>query len=255
MNRARVIPVLLLQKNGLYKTVKFDQPKYVGDPLNALKIFNEKQCDEIIVVDILASKQGLPINYKLIQEMATECFMPLAYGGGINTLSEIEAVLKLGVEKVILNSILIKDPGFIKHAVKQFGSSTLVASVDVKKNMFGKQHVFSHSGAKVKNSDPIKFMKELEEAGIGEIMLNNVDLDGTMTGYDYSLAGKATEEVGVPVIICGGCGNIDDMRKLFQSTHASAAAAGSMFVYHGKHKAVLINYPSPAEIGQLKMAV
>lgn len=251
MKRARVIPVLLVQNNGLYKTLRFKEPKYVGDPLNAARIFNEKQCDELILLDIEASKKQQPVNLKLIEEMASECFMPLAYGGGIRTLQDIERILRLGIEKVVINSSALTDPGFIRQAADEFGSSTLVASVDVKKNLWGKYQVFSHSGQKVQVSDPLEWMKQVEAKGIGEIMLNNVDLDGTQKGYDIDLIRKACTEVAVPVIACGGCSGIEDVQHMLTQTHASAAAAGSMFVFHGKHRAVLISYPDPKTIDRI----
>jgi len=252
MNRARVIPILLLQNSGLYKTVKFKDAKYVGDPINAVRIFNEKQCDELIFLDILASKKKQEINYNLIKEVATECFMPLAYGGGISNLTEIENVLKLGVEKVVINSAFFNNIAFLKNAVKEFASSTIVASVDVKKNIWGKQCVFSHSDKKSSITDPVAYLEFLEDAGVGEIMVNDVDRDGTMIGYDLDSINKLSNSVNVPVIAAGGCKDFDDIKKVLQLTHASAAAAGSFFVFQGKHRAVLISYPSPEEINLIK---
>jgi cyclase len=252
MNRARVIPILLLQNSGLYKTIKFKDPKYVGDPLNALKIFNEKQCDEIILLDINSSKQNKEINYNLIQEIATECFMPLSYGGGINKLNQIEKVLKLGVEKVIINSAFISSPDFLKEAVKEFATSTLVASVDVKKNIWGKYILHSHANKKIIFTDPIDYIKNLEENGVGEIMINNVDRDGTMSGYDIELIKKISNGIKIPLIAAGGCNDLNDIKNLYDNTNVSATAAGSFFVFHGKHRAVLISYPSPEEINLIK---
>ncbi len=252
MNRARVIPILLLQNGGLYKTVKFKEPKYVGDPLNAVKIFNEKQCDEIILLDILASKKNNEINYNLIQEIATECFMPLAYGGGIRNINEIEKILKLGVEKIVINSAFIQSCDFLKVAVKEFATSTIVASVDIKKNIWGKQLVYSHSDQKVPISDPVEYLKFLEENGVGEIMINDVDRDGTMMGYDIDLINKLSNSVNVPVIAAGGCRDLKDIKDVYTRTNASAIAAGSFFVFHGKHRAVLIRYPLPEEINMIK---
>ena len=248
MNRARVIPILLLQNSGLYKTVKFKDPRYVGDPINAVRIFNQKQCDELILLDILASKKKQKINYTLIKEIATECFMPLAYGGGISNLKEIENLLKLGVEKVVINSALFTSSDFLKEAVKEFASSTIVASVDIKKNIWGKQNVFSHSDIKCKITDPVAYLKFLEECGVGEIMINDVDRDGTLIGYDIDLINKLSNSVNVPVIAAGGCKDIEDIKRVIQKTNASAAAAGSFFVFQGKYRAVLISYPLPEEI-------
>ncbi len=252
MNRARVIPILLLQNSGLYKTVRFKDPKYVGDPLNALKIFNEKQCDEIILLDINSSKQNKEINYNLIQEIATECFMPLSYGGGINSLNQIEKVLKLGVEKVIINSAFIHSSDFLKEAVREFATSTLVASVDVKKNIWGKYILHSHADKKIIFSDPIDYIKKLEENGVGEIMINNIDRDGTMLGYDMELIKKISSSIKIPLIAAGGCKDLNDIKNLYNNTNVSATAAGSFFVFHGKHRAVLISYPSPEEINLIK---
>jgi cyclase len=183
MKRARVIPVLLLQKKGLYKTIKFSDGKYIGDPINAIKIFNDKQCDELILLDILASRDNSDINYKLIEEIASECFMPLAYGGGINKLEHIEKLLKIGVEKIILNSAVLSDFPFFKSAIEYFGSSTIVASVDIKKNLFGQFAIYSHSKKSIPKTPVFDFLKSLELAGAGELMINAVDLDGLMIGY------------------------------------------------------------------------
>ncbi len=248
MKRARVIPVLLLHNSGLYKTIRFSEYKYIGDPINAVRIFNEKQCDEIILLDISATKRNNEINYKLIKEIATESFMPMAYGGGIGKLTEIEKILKLGLEKVVINSVLFYEPDFLKHAVKEFGSSTIVASVDIKKNIFGKQIVYSHSAKPISITDPILYLKTLEETGVGEIMVNDVERDGTQTGYDLDLINKLSNSVKIPFIAAGGCRNLEDIKNTFSKTSISATAAGSMFVFQGKHRAVLISYPSPEEI-------
>lgn len=253
MNRARVIPVLLLQNTGLYKSVKFKNPKYVGDPLNAVRIFNEKQCDELILLDILATKNKQPINYNIIREIATECFMPLAYGGGIRTLSDIENVLKQGIEKVVINSSILRNPSFLKEAVKEFASSTIVASVDVKKNIWGQYSVHSYSGEKINYKDPVEFLKFLEKLEVGEIMLNNIDRDGTMLGFDSELVSKLSDVTSLPFIAAGGCRDLNDIEHIFRETHVSATAAGSFFVFHGKHKAVLISYPSAEEIKKIKI--
>ena len=252
MNRARVIPILLIQNSGLYKTVKFKDPKYVGDPINAVRIFNEKQCDEIVILDILASKKNHQINYKLIQEIASECFMPLAYGGGICNLAEIENVLKLGVEKVIINSAIFSSPDFLKDAIREFASSTIVASVDIKKNIWGKQNIYSYSGQNISISDPISYLKYIEELGVGEIMINDVDRDGTMMGYDKELFNRLSNSVNVPVIASGGCRDMEDIKSIFSETNVSASAAGSFFIFQGKHKAVLISYPYSEEINLIK---
>ncbi len=244
----RVIPVLLLKNEGLVKTVQFKDPKYLGDPLNAVRIFNEKEVDELIFLDILSTPENRPIPLGFLKEVAEECFMPLAYGGGIKTLEDIRAVLKIGIEKVIINSQLYKDLDFIREAVVQFGSSTIAVSLDVKKNFRGKYELFSEGGKTNTGKDPVEFAKQLDDIGVGEIMLNSIDRDGTMKGYDLDLISKMSAAVQVPVIACGGAATIDDFDKAINRAGASAVAAGSMFVFHGKHRAVLISYPEQDDL-------
>ena len=248
MKRARVIPVLLLKGKGLYKTEQFKNERYVGDPVNAVRIFNEKQCDELILLDINASKTGAPIDFRFIADITSECFMPLAYGGGITALGEIDELLKIGIEKVILNSVLIKNPHFLKEAVRKFGSSTIVASVDIKTNLLKQYQVYSHANYEVKQKSMNSFIKQIEGDGAGELMINSVDRDGMMNGYDLQLAEKASKGLAIPTIICGGCKNLEDIKSLLTTTEASAAAVGSLFVFKGPHRGVLISYPSPEEI-------
>lgn len=244
--RARIIPVLLIQQGALVKTEKFSSPRYVGDPINAIKIFNEKEVDEIVVLDIDATKKNQKINFDLIKDLASECFMPLAYGGGIKTLGDIEQLIKRGVEKVIINSAAIENPEFISEAAKQFASSTIVASVDVTQNFFGKHILYSPSGKK--NSYGVTdYIKQLEQSGSGEILLQAVHRDGTGKGYDEKLISEISKTVSVPVIACGGANSVADLRQAIISG-ASASAAGSMFVFTGKHKAVMISFPSSSEL-------
>lgn len=247
----RVIPVLLLKNAGLVKTVGFKDAKYIGDPLNAVKIFNDKEVDELIFLDILATPQNRSIPLDLLKEIAEECFMPLSYGGGIKTLEDIRKILKIGIEKVIVNSQLFNDLNFLKAAIDQFGSSTIVASLDVKKNFWGKYELYSHGGKVNTKKDPLIFAKELNDLGVGEIMINSIDRDGTMKGYDLELISTVCSEVQVPVIACGGASSIDDFEKAVSQAGASAIAAGSMFVLHGKHRAVLISYPKQSELQEL----
>jgi imidazole glycerol-phosphate synthase subunit HisF len=251
MKRARVIPVLLLKNGGLYKTIRFKDELYVGDPINAVKIFNDKLCDELIFLDIIASKQQKQIDFELIEKIASECFMPFSYGGGITKLNHIERLLKSGIEKVVLNTILLKDPSFLARSAKEFGSSTIVASVDVKKDFFNHYQVFSHSKCKTKGIQLLPFLRQFEEEGAGELMINSVDDDGLMNGYDLKLAKTVSEQLSIPVVYCGGGGNILDIKTLLNTTHVSAAAAGSMFVFKGTHRAVLISYPAPEEINEI----
>lgn len=244
----RVIPVLLLKNAGLVKTVQFKDPKYIGDPLNAVKIFNEKEVDELIFLDILATPENRPIPLEFLKEVAEECFMPLAYGGGIKTLEDIRAILKIGIEKVIINSQLYKDLDFIREAVYQFGSSTIAVSLDVKKNFWGKYELFSEGGRTNTKKDPVEFAKQLDSIGVGEIMINSIDRDGTMKGYDLDLISKMSAAVQVPVIACGGASTVEDFDRAINQSGAAAVAAGSMFVFHGKHRAVLITYPDQKEL-------
>jgi cyclase len=252
MNRPRIIPVLLIKNQGLYKTIKFGEGKYIGDPINAVKIFNEKQCDEIIFIDILATKERKGINFRLIEQMASECFMPLSYGGGIGTNQEIEKLLKIGVERVVLNNILNRNPSFLNEAVRNFGTSTIVSSIDIKRNLWGKYYVYDYMSKKNISSDIVSYLKQMEEMGAGEIFLNCVDLDGTMKGYDLEIAKTISGKIEIPITLCGGAKDFDDMRNLLINTQISAASAGSMFVFHGPHNGVLINYPDAKLITNLR---
>jgi cyclase len=239
----RIIPVLLLKNAGLVKTEQFKNPKYIGDPLNAVKIFNDKEVDELIFLDTLASPENKKIPLEFLAEVAEECFMPLAYGGGIKTIDDIRTILKVGVEKVILNSIVYSDLDFVKKAVNDFGSSTICVSLDFKKNFWGKYELYSNGGRKHEKIDWIELIQKLDDIGVGELMLNSIDRDGTMKGYDLDLLKKVTAMVKMPVIVCGGAGSVKDFDEAINECGASACAAGSMFVFHGKHRAVLISYP------------
>lgn len=246
--RHRVIPVLLLRGAGLVKTQKFKDAKYVGDPINAVRIFNEKEVDELVFLDIDATVSGRAPDFDMLRNIASECFMPLCYGGGVHDLRTIEAILKTGVEKVALNSALVENPGMIREATRTFGSSTIAASIDFKRGLFGKAEVFVRSGRQRTKSSPIELSLRAEELGVGEILLNSIDRDGTMSGYDMDAISSVTSVVKVPVIACGGAGSLEHFRAAIQSGGASAVAAGSFFVFVGKHRAVLITYPSQAEI-------
>lgn len=243
MSLPRVIPVLLLRNKGLVKSVQFENHRYVGDPMNAVKVFNEKEVDELIFLDIDASKENREPPYQYLSEIASECFMPLAYGGGVKSIEQIKRLIKSGIEKIIINTSGLHDPMFLKQACNIFGSSTIVAAIDIKRNFFGRHQVFSHAGLKIRESDPIKYAISLQESGVGELFINNVDLDGTMKGYDITLIKKITEAIDIPIIACGGAGNLEDIFKVIRESNVSAAAAGSLFVFYGKHKAVLITYP------------
>jgi cyclase len=248
MLNIRVIPCLLLRGQGLVKTVQFKDAKYVGDPINAVKIFNEKEVDELILLDILATVEQRRPPLKLISEVASECFMPLCYGGGICSLDDIKEIFNLGVEKVAVNTYAINNPYFIKEAAEKFGSQSIVLAIDVKRNLLGDYEVFTHGGRKSTKLDPVKLAMEIEEMGAGEIFLNSIDRDGTMQGYDIELIKKVTEAVSIPVIACGGASKLSDFAVAIKEGGASAVAAGSLFVFHGEERAVLISYPSVQEL-------
>lgn len=250
MLQARVIPVLLLKGKGLVKTVKFDKPKYIGDPINAVRLFNDKETDELVFLDIDASKQGRRPDFELIKNIATECFMPLGYGGGIQDVTDIEKLFSIGIEKVIINSSALKSLDLISQAAEIYGSQSIVLSVDVQKNIWGKYQIISHSKTKHTHVDVLQYIKDAERSGAGEIILNAADRDGMMKGYDLSLLSKVVDTTKVPVVICGGAGSLEDFKKAVDAG-ASGVAAGSLFVFHGPHKAVLINYPTQAQLKTL----
>jgi imidazole glycerol-phosphate synthase subunit HisF len=249
--RIRVIPVLLLRNNGLVKTLRFSDPKYVGDPINAVKIFNEKEVDELVLLDITATVEKRKPNVKLLQEIAGECFMPVCYGGGISSMEDVKAIFDSGIEKIALNTAAFDKPGLLGEAAARYGSQSILVSIDVKKSFFGKYQVYTHSGSTNRKIDPVTFARKAAEAGAGEIMLNSIDRDGTMSGYDTELVRMVSEAVNIPVIACGGAGKLDDLKSGVLAGGASAVAAGSMFVFQGRHRAVLISYPSQKELKAL----
>ena len=242
-SKPRVIPILLLKNAGLYKTEKFKNPKYIGDPINAVKIFNDKEVDELVFLDITASQDNREPNFEMLKDIASECFMPLSYGGGIRSVDIIREVLNVGVEKVSINTEAVRNPDLISQASQIFGSSTIIVSIDVKKNLFGKYQVFINDGYEKTALNPVDWAKEVEKRGAGEILINAMDHDGMMQGYDYHLIKAITSSVGIPVVAAGGAGSIQHLVKAVKDSHASAVAAGAFFVFQGKHKAVLITYP------------
>lgn len=244
MLQTRLIPCLLLQKGGLVKTVKFKNAKYVGDPINAVKIFNEKEVDEIVFLDIDATKKNREVQFDLIQDIASECFIPFAYGGGVKDLETIRKLFFLGAEKVILNSSALNNTKLIKEASASFGNQSIVVCIDVKKSVFGKYKVYNHSTNSMEKRDLFEYIQAVEKLGAGEIIINNVNNDGVMKGYDVDLMKKIVELVSVPVVALGGAGDLNDVTDVIKKSRASAAAAGSIFVFKGPHKAVLINYPT-----------
>ena len=248
MLKARVIPCLLLKGRGLYKTVKFANAKYVGDPVNAVKIFNEKEVDELLLLDITATHENREPNYELIADIAGECFMPLGYGGAVTSLEQIRKLHRMGVEKVSMNTAAFNDRRLVQESCDVFGSSSIVAAIDVKKSFLGKYEVWTHGGRINTKEDPVRYAEELARLGVGEILVNSIDRDGVMGGYDVALLKRITAAVDTPVIACGGAGTLEHIREAVTQAHVSAAAAGSLFVFHGKHRAVLINYPTQLQL-------
>lgn len=247
MQIRRVIPVLLIHKGLLYKTKKFKDPRYVGDPTNSVRIFNEKEVDEIAIIDIDATVQGREPNYEQIREIAGEAFMPLAYGGGISKPDQIKKIIDQGVEKVILSHQAIKNPDIVSQTASQLGSSSTVVCLDYKKKFFGGYEVYTKNGTSSSGMDLVSLAKKYEDTGAGELIINSIDKDGMMDGYDLASIKAVTSAVSIPVIALGGAGNINDLTSAFENG-ATGAAAGSMFVFHGKHKAVLITYPEQSEL-------
>lgn len=242
MLRTRVIPCLLLKHGGLVKTVKFKNPSYVGDPINAVRIFSEKEVDELALLDIEASRQGREPDYGRIRDIVSEAFMPIAYGGGVRTLEHARRIASVGVEKLVVDTAALRDFALVSSIANSLGSQSTVVAVDVTKDWRGRYRVFDSSSARTIDRDVIEHVTGAVAAGAGEILVNDVERDGTRKGYDLELVRRMSESVGVPVIACGGAGTLSDMRDAAVSG-ASAVAAGSMFVYLGRHRAVMINYP------------
>ena len=244
----RLIPCLLIHKKGLVKTMQFGAHKYVGDPLNAVKIFNEKQCDELIVLDIDASSGGHSPNFNLIEKLANECRMPLCYGGGINTIEQAETILSLGVEKISISSAALQNPELIIGLSKRVGNQSIVIVLDIKKKRFGnKFDLFYHNGKKKSNAKLIEFVRTITNYGAGEIVINSIDNDGMMDGYNYNMIDTIRNETTLPITILGGAGSNDDIRTAIDRYKIIGVAVGSYFVFKGKYRAVLINYPDPLE--------
>lgn len=247
MFRARIIPCLLLKNEGLVKTVKFKKCVYVGDPINAVKVFNQKEVDELIFLDISATPEKKEPPIELLSKIASECFMPFAYGGGLRSLETIRHIFRLGVEKAVINTYAFENPSFVSQASQEFGSQSIIVSLDVKRNVFGKYEVFTHAGKRNTRKDPVESACLMEEMGAGEIFLNSIDRDGMQQGYDLELVKRVAQSVKIPVVACGGAGSIQDLKDVVTLGGASAAAAGSLFVFTGPHRAVLINYQVPQD--------
>lgn len=250
MLQARVIPCLLMRNAGLVKTVKFRHPRYIGDPINAVRIFNQKEVDELVFLDIGNEAERSAPDFDLLADIASEAFMPFAYGGGITGIDQVKRLYGLGVEKIILNTAAADNPGLVSQAAGLAGSSGVAVSIDVRRNWLGRYSVCVGSGARDLKREPAAYAREMEQLGAGEILLNAIDRDGTMQGYDLELVRSVCEAVSVPVVAAGGAGSLHHFREAAEAG-ASALAAGSMFVFHGKHNAVLITYPDYEELESL----
>lgn len=247
MYRPRVIPCLLLSGERLVKTVRFKQPTYVGDPINAVKIFNDREVDELAILDISATRERRDPPFEHLRAIAGECFMPLSYGGGVRTIEQARQLFAIGVEKILINSAAIENPALLTAIAAEYGSQAVIAGIDVKKDWLGRVRVFSHAGGTNTGLTPVEHARTMADKGAGEILLNAIDRDGTMGGYDLELIKDVAAAVPVPLVACGGAGSIADLASAIDAG-ASAVAAGSLFVFTGARRAVLINYPSPAEL-------
>jgi cyclase len=250
MLRNRVIPCLLMLDGGLVKTVRFKDPKYVGDPVNAVRIFNDKEVDEMVFLDIGATPSKSGPNFKLLEDIAGEAFMPFGYGGGITSLDQARRLYALGIEKIVLNTAAATNPRLVEESAALAGSSGVVVSIDAKKDWLGRYRVYVRGGREALKTDPVAHAQAMERAGAGEILINSIDRDGLMNGYDLELIRQVSAAVNIPVVAAGGAGELRHFREAVDHG-AAGVAAGSMFVFHGKHRAVLITYPSYDQLEQL----
>ncbi len=249
MFRPRLIPVLLLKNNALVKSIKFKNYNYIGDPINAVKIFNELKADELVLLDVDATKEGRTISSEVVRRVGEEANMPFSVGGGITSIEDIQRLIACGAEKVILSSYAIKNIDFLKEASETFGSSTIVLCIDIKKTFFRKKdYVFIKNGKEVTGYKPVELAKIAQDKGAGEIIIQSIYKDGTMEGYDLDLIKSISDSVTIPTVALGGCGSMEDCRSAYKSGRANGIAAGSFFVYQGLNKGVLINYPSREDI-------
>lgn len=251
MLRPRIIPSLLLHNKGLVKTFKFKSSKYIGDPINAVRIFNEKEVDELAFFDIDATVYNKEPDYVLIEKLANQSRMPLCYGGGVNNVDQAQKIFGLGIEKIAISSAVINDIGLVSQISKRVGTQSVIVVLDIKRKLFGGYEVFTHNGNKSTGIDPIKFVKDLQKFGAGEIIINSIDNDGVMKGYDTKLIDKIAEKISIPLTVLGGAGSLTDMKKIIKKHQIIGVAAGSLFVFKGPYKAVLINYPTLLEKNNL----
>ncbi|MBF8457196.1 imidazole glycerol phosphate synthase subunit HisF [Kaistella sp. G5-32] len=244
MLRPRIIPALLIQDKGLVKTVQFSNPKYVGDPINAVKIFNEKEVDELVIFDIDATTKGLEPDYNLLERIANQSRMPLCYGGGAKTVEQAQNIFGLGIEKIALSSAVLQNPNLITELAERVGSQSVIVVLDVKKKLFGGYEVFTHNGKKSTGIDPKDFVVQAQNLGAGEIIINSINQDGMMNGFDMNLIDKIREKISLPLTVLGGAGSLEDIEKVIKRHGIIGVAADSFFVFKGIYKAVLISYPS-----------
>lgn len=247
MLRPRIIPSLLVHDNGLVKTVNFKNPKYVGDPINAVRIFNEKEVDELAIFDIDATVLGREPNYSLIERLASQSMMPLCYGGGVKTVEQAQRIFSLGIEKIALSSAVLQNPKLITEISDRVGAQSVIVVLDVKKKLLGGYEVYTNNGKKATGVNPFKFVEEAQKLGAGEIVINSIDRDGLMKGYDLDLIAKVREKITLPMTVLGGAGSLEDIEKVIDQHGVVGVAAGSLFVFKGPYKAVLINYPTQIE--------
>lgn len=251
MFRPRIIPVLLIREQALVKSVQFKNHKYIGDPINAVKIFNDLKADELVFLDIEASQQKRLVSIEFVKTLAEETNMPFAVGGGIQTLTDIQKLIAAGAEKVIISKAAVENPDFIEEAVNHFGSSTIAICIDVKKNIFGKSKIYTLNASKSHAYSPVEFAQLMEKKGAGEILIQSVDQDGKMDGYDCELTAAVSQSVSIPVVAMGGAGSLEDLKKVYEQGNANAMAAGSLFVFQSKKRGVLVNYPDKTDITRI----
>ena len=249
--RPRVIPCLQLRNRSLVKTLRFKDAVYLGDPVNAVRIFNDKEADELIVLDITATADRRPPNFEFIADFASECFMPLAYGGGISSPEHVARLFAIGVEKAVINTAAF-DSDLVARAAREHGSQSIVVSMDVKKGLLGGYEIYVRSGTQRTRLDPVAYARRMEQAGAGELFVNFIDLEGTQSGYNVAVLTEVAAAVSIPVIGCGGAGTLEHMRAAFRETGVAALAAATIFCLHGKHRAPLISFPTPAEVAGLR---
>lgn len=251
MLRPRIIPSLLIHENGLVKTVNFKNPKYVGDPINAVKIFNEKQVDELAIFDIDATVLGKEPDYALIKKLANQSRMPLCYGGGVKTVEQAQKIFGLGIEKIALSAAVIENPDLITQIADRVGSQSVIVVMDVKKKLMGGYEIYTHNGKKATGINPVVFAEKAQKLGAGEIIINSIDQDGVMKGFDLNLIDKISEKISIPITVLGGAGSLQDIKKVIERNGIIGVAAGSLFVFKGIYKAVLISYPTQKEKEEL----